>query len=271
MSRTFVYRDGARLTLWMLYVITVLDAELWRLFGVHVIVTSAIRLHQEQIDIFRKRYVLAGGVNGRRVYDTRVWQGQRWYRIDPIGTVAPPGLSNHEIQGTTAAFDLRDTGRDAGITVKNSARGRWFRKVFMPKWGMDPEGDGFGEGWHSRIRNIDRTPPASPTSGGNATPIPNPTDPAPAPEEEEDDMPKNTGLLYLAPMDAPRKEQREYLLILNTGSGYQGEISSGLGGEIEADRRREFANAFDTTSIIRVNEAEAKAFKAGLPSIRPSA
>ncbi len=119
------------------------------------------------------------------------------------------------------------------------------------------------ERWHI----IDRDPyrVVGKPAGGNATPLPKP---APVPEEEEDDMPKNTGLLYLAPMNATRKEQREYLLILNTGSGYQGAISSGPGGSIPEDRRREIANAFDTTSIIRVNEAEAKAFTAGLSAVR---
>src|SRR5690606_25894106 len=68
---------------------------------------------------------------------------------------------------------------------KNSVRGRWFREVFMPKWGMDPEGDSFQEGWHSRIRNIFRTPPASP-AGGNAKPI---EIPAPVREEEDENMP----------------------------------------------------------------------------------
>lgn len=183
-SIEYVWRDGSRLTPWMLYVITVLDAELWRLFGVHVIVTSAIRLHQEQINIFLDRYRVQWVGKGK-YGDVRWWKGKRYVRVSGAGTVAPPGKSNHEIQGgSTAAFDLRDTGRDAGITVKNSVRGRWFREVFMPKWGMDPEGDGFQEGWHSRIRNIFRTPPAS-AAGGNAKPI---IIPAPEPEEEDDNM-----------------------------------------------------------------------------------
>ena len=149
---TFVMRNGSRLTPYMY--------DLHRLFGVEVIVTSGIRLHQEQIDIFLKRYVLAGEVRGRRVYDTRVWRGVRYYRISSAGTVAPPGESNHEIQGTTAAVDLRDTGTDAGITVKNSVRGKWFRQN-CHNYDMVMTGDSFGEGWHSDIKNIYNAVPSS--------------------------------------------------------------------------------------------------------------
>lgn len=161
-SPTYVWRDGARLTLWMLYVITVLDADLFRAFGVHVLVTSAIRTYAEQEAIFRARYVTAGNVNGRRVYDTRVWKGVRWYRISSAGTVAAPGFSNHEIQGDKAAVDIRDTCSDAGITVASSRRGRWIREWCRSKGLMIASGDGFREGWHFDVPGIFRTPPALP-------------------------------------------------------------------------------------------------------------
>ena len=154
----YVYRDGARLTPWMFWQIERLNADVKRIFGVEIRVTSGIRVPQEQIDIFLERYVTAANIRGRRVYDTRVWRGQRWYRISAAGTVAVPGTSNHEIQGTTAAVDIRDTGSDAGVTAKNSKRGRWIRE-YAREYDLVASGDGFAEGWHFDIRNIFATPP----------------------------------------------------------------------------------------------------------------
>lgn len=182
-----VWRDGARLTLWMLYVITVLDADLFRAFGVHVLVSSGIRTYEEQKRIFLSRYVTAANINGRKVYDTRVWNGVRWYRISSAGTVAVPGTSNHEIQGTKAAADLRDTGKDAGITVATSARGKWIRQWCRAKGLLIASGDGFGEGWHFDVPGIFRTPPTIPT--GESKPMTAPTpEPQPAPLREEEDI-----------------------------------------------------------------------------------
>src|SRR5690606_18449796 len=107
---TYVYRDGQRLTPYMLYQINRLDADFYKEFAVHIKVRSAIRLASEQLKIWYERYTLTP--NGRKVYDTRWWQGKLWYRISPAGTVAQPGSSNHEIQGTKAAVDLYDTGSD---------------------------------------------------------------------------------------------------------------------------------------------------------------
>lgn len=170
----FVFRDGARLTAWMLHVILLLDAELFRLFGVHVVVSSGIRTYEEQVRIFLERYVRAGDVRGRRVYDTRIWNGVRWYRISSAGTVAVPRTSNHEIQGDKAAVDIRDTGADAGITDRNSARGRWIRDWARRTGLLIASGDGFREGWHFDVPGIFRTPP----NGTPATPV----------HEEDEDM-----------------------------------------------------------------------------------
>lgn len=167
-----------------------------------------------------------------------------------------PGTSSHG-----GVFKGRDS---MAIDVGNwGVIGKTKFYAYARKHGFEPNYFDW-EPWHI----IDWSPWTVP-SGGGSTPAPE-EDETPIPEvpEEEDDMPKNTGLLYRAPIDEPKERQREYLLILNTGSGYQGEISSGLGGEIAPDRRREFANAFDTTSIIRVNEEEATAFKSGLPAVR---
>lgn len=174
---TPVWRDGQRLTAWMLYVILLLNDELRARFGVSVIVSSAIRTYAEQEAIFRARYVTAGNVRGRRVYDTRWWNGQLWYRISSAGTVAVPGSSNHEIQGDRAAVDIRDSGSDAGITVASSARGRWIRDWCRRTGLLIASGDGFDEGWHFDVPGIFRTPPGS---APKPTPTPKPT---PKPEE----------------------------------------------------------------------------------------
>ncbi|QOP64787.1 endolysin [Microbacterium phage DelaGarza] len=162
---TEVWRDGQRLTPWMDYQIGRLNADCIRLFGVRVIVSSAIRTYEEQKRIFLERYVTAGNVRGRRVYDTRWWNGQLWYRISSAGTVAVPGSSNHEIQGSQAAVDLRDSGSDGGLATMGSARSNWLRANAW-RYDMVPSGFGFGEAWHYDIRNIFNTPPTAPTGGG---------------------------------------------------------------------------------------------------------
>lgn len=165
MALTFTTRNGQRLTPYMLYQIDRLNAAFKARWGLEIIVTSGIRTYQEQVDIFVARYVKAGDVRGRKVYDTRVWNGVTWYRISSAGTVAVPGTSNHEVQGTNGAMDIRDTGNDAGITVKTSARGRWIRAEYG-KYDMEAEGDNFGEGWHVKVRNIGT---AVPGSGGGGS------------------------------------------------------------------------------------------------------
>lgn len=165
MALSFVSRNGQRLTPYMLYQLDRLNAAFKARWGVELIVTSGIRTHQEQIDIFVARYVKAGNVRGRRVYDTRVWNGVTWYRVSAAGTVAVPGTSNHEVQGTSGAMDIRDTGNDAGVTVKTSARGRWIRAEYA-KYDMEAEGDNFGEGWHVKVRNIGNAVPGSGGGGG---------------------------------------------------------------------------------------------------------
>lgn len=165
----FVKRDGCRVTPFMNYQLERLNKDFKAKFGLLIKVRSAIRLKQEQIDIFLDRYVVASEIRGRRVYDTRVWNGVRYYRISREGTVAVPGYSNHEIQGSKAAVDLYDTGSDAGITSKNSVRGRWLRANAY-KYGLIASGDGFGEGWHFDMINIYNAVPGIPAGGGTTAP-----------------------------------------------------------------------------------------------------
>lgn len=164
---TSVWRDGSRLTPWMLHCVNLLDQELHRRFGVHVRVTSGIRTYADQEAVFRSRYVTAGNVNGRKVYDTRWWNGQLWYRISSVGTVAAPGSSNHEIQGNVAAVDLADTGSDGGIATMGSVRSDWLR-ANASKFGLVPSGFSFGEAWHYDIPNIFNTPPGGSPAGGGS-------------------------------------------------------------------------------------------------------
>lgn len=155
----YVYRDGSRLTPYMMYIINRLDADFYNTFGLHIVVSSGIRTSQDQIDVFLQRYVTAGNINGRTVYDTRVWNGVRYYRISSAGTVAVPGTSNHEIQGDRAAVDLRDTGSGPGVSSPNNARSNWL-KANAYKYGMIPSGYGFGEAWHYDVLNIFSPVPA---------------------------------------------------------------------------------------------------------------
>lgn len=165
----YVYRDGQRLTPWMKHCVDLFSAAFFQMFGLVLYVSSGLRTYQDQVDIFLKRYVTAGNIRGRKIYDTRVWNGVRYYRIDPTGTVAVPGTSNHEIQRNYyGAVDLRDSGKDAGISRPNNPRSNWAR-ANAHRFGLEPEGYNFKEPWHFRIPNIFRTPPATP-AGQSSTP-----------------------------------------------------------------------------------------------------
>lgn len=208
----YVWRNGARLTPWMNYRINQLDAECYRLFGCHIVVSSGIRTYEEQVAIFLARYVTAGNIRGRKVYDTRRWNGVLWYRISPAGTVAVPSTSNHEIQGNKAAVDIRDTGSDSGITNRNSARGRWLRSV-CGQYDLVASGDGFGEGWHFDVLNIFKTPPGSGAGGGDAPFPPNP--PAPIKRRKKG---KNMNVVYYTNESADKERSG---VLGNTETGFK--------------------------------------------------
>lgn len=253
---TPVWRDGQRLTAWMLHVIQLLNDDLRKAFGVSVIVTSAIRTYAEQERIFRERYVTAGNVNGRRVYDTRWWNGVLWYRISPAGTVAQPGTSNHEIQGDRAAVDIRDTGADAGITVASSARGRWIRDWCRRTGLLIASGDGFGEGWHFDVPGIFRTPPGS---GGGSKPTP------PTTNENEDEM-RNSGVYY------EKSKNTWVYLVFNTNSGWYHEFSNGANaGKMASTYNNAFATALNTTNWANVTASHAAVIKSSLDQVRKGA
>lgn len=160
-SPGYVYRDGQRLTPAMLYDFLQLDKEFFERTGCHLKISSGIRTDEEHLAIWYARYTRTP--NGRRVYDTRWWNGALWYRISPEGTVATPGTSNHQINvaaGRMGALDLYDTGSDAGILTRGSFRANVFDEI-APKYGYDSEGYAFQENWHKRYnRNPWRAIPA---------------------------------------------------------------------------------------------------------------
>lgn len=166
-AEKYVTYQGKRVTPYMAWVLDGVNAWLQQHFKLTLVVRDGIRTDAEQEAIFRKRYVTAGNVNGRRVYDIRWWNGVAWYRISPAGTVAVPGTSDHEVQGTgtaaRAAVDIADSGKDAGITVRSSTRGRAIRAA-ASSLHIVPDGDNFGEGWHWVIRGIWQAVPGKPAS-----------------------------------------------------------------------------------------------------------
>jgi hypothetical protein len=189
----WVYRNGARLTPWMNYQINRLNADFKKRFGYDIIVSSGVRTFEDQRAIFLARYVTYANVRGRRVYDTRWWNGVLWYRISSAGTVAAPNSpqANHQIQGSKGAVDIRDTGPDAGVMTKTSPRGRWIRQEAR-KYYLVPEGDGFGEGWHFAVLDVWRTPPGS-SAGGGAQPIPPTKETTVVPYRRADATARKTG------------------------------------------------------------------------------
>ncbi|WNM65432.1 endolysin [Microbacterium phage Phonegingi] len=174
MAETWVYRDGQRLTPAMLYDFLALDADFARRTGQHLKIRSGVRTDDEQERIWYERMVLANQVNGRRVYETRWWNGRLWYRISSAGTVAPPGSSNHQIGGgRKGALDIYDTGSDAGVLTRGSFRANVFDAI-APSYGYDSEGYAFGETWHKRYN---RDPwRAVPTGGGGTAARPKESD-----------------------------------------------------------------------------------------------
>lgn len=258
----YVYRNGQRLTPWMAYCIDRFSDALHQKFGCRVVVTSGIRTYQEQVAIFLRRYVLAHEIRGRRVYDTRVWNGKRYYRIDATGTVRQPGYSNHEVQGQRGAADLRDTGKDAGIMSANNPRSNWAR-ANAHKYGLVPEGYNFREPWHFAIDGIFRTPPAPPTNGGESKPK-TPTNKPVTPEEDEDDMPKNSGVWY-------KKDKSTYVyLVFNAGSGWAHEFSNGTNaGTMPGAYTAGLKVALDIAGWSEVTAGHAAVIKSACIAVRP--
>lgn len=141
---TYVWVDGCRLAPNVAYWLGRMAADFKAEFGLDLLCSSGKRTTEEQTQIFLARYVLAGDVNGRKVYDTRWWNGRLWFRISDAGTVAAPETSLHE---SDRAVDIRDSGADAGVTRAGNIRSNWIR-ANAHKYGFLPNGYNFGEPWH---------------------------------------------------------------------------------------------------------------------------
>lgn len=216
----YVYRDGARLTPWMNYCMGLLDADLQRLFGVRLALApdKGIRTLEEQTAIFLSRYrvqLVGSGPFG----DVRWWKGRRYVRHSGLGTVAQPGTSNHEIQGSTAAVDVADSG-GAGIGTMGSARSNWLR-ANASRYGLVPEGFGFGEAWHYAIPHIFNAVPGTPAGGAGSSKPGTPVAPEEVPEEDEM---KETYIWWL---DGAGKQQNLIYAVGGSGFGEQWESNDG--------------------------------------------
>lgn len=153
-TRPFARIDGLPVATRIVDDLCAMAAEFARVFpGIELRVNSGIRTYAEQERIFRQRYVTAGQINGRRVYDVRRWQGVPWYRISAVGTVAQPGTSNHE---TGRSVDLYDTGADAGVASSFLAPRNIWLSQNCGRWGFTHTGRGFSEPWHfEQLRVLD--------------------------------------------------------------------------------------------------------------------
>ena len=153
MAYTYTYIDSQRVEVHVAAAYQNLRAAFKRAFpGIDLRVSSGTRTRAEQTQIFLSRYVTAANINGRKVYDTRVWNGVKYYRISSAGTVAQPGLSNHEESGPIGprALDIRDTGSDAGVTRRGTTRDKWMERN-AGTYGFRNAGYSFSEPWHKEF------------------------------------------------------------------------------------------------------------------------
>jgi len=149
MAFTYEWIDGCRVEVNVAAAFRRMAADFQRDTGCELHIRDATRLYQDQVDIFLSRYVTAGDVNGRYVYDTRVWNGTRYYRVSSAGTVAVPGTSNHEEDGPIGprALDLYDSGDDPGVTTFGTARDGWMQRN-AGNYNFSNAGNNFDEAWH---------------------------------------------------------------------------------------------------------------------------
>jgi len=166
MTYSYTTRNGQRVEIHVAADFDRMNEAFHAATGQSLIISSGTRTRAEQESIFRQRYVTSGGIKGRKVYDTRSWNGQLWYRISAAGTVAAPGTSNHEDDGPNGprSIDIRDTGADKGVMTRGTARDNWMRD-HAGQFNFENEGYNFGEPWHKTNRgSLVDAPPATPSA-----------------------------------------------------------------------------------------------------------
>lgn len=165
MSYTYTTIDGQRVETQVGDAFHRMNADFTAENGCSLVITSGTRTDAEQEAIFRQRYVTAANVKGRKVYDTRNWNGTLWYRISAAGTVAVPGTSNHQESGPNGprSIDIRDTGADAGVMTRGTKRDLWMQ-AHAAEYGYENEGYNFGEPWHKTWRGTFGSPTPPPTA-----------------------------------------------------------------------------------------------------------
>lgn len=129
MAYTYSTIDGQRVEVTVAAAFRKLAAAFKKKFGLTLHVTSGTRTRAEQ----------------QRLYDG--WIARR----PGFNLAAKPGQSNHEESGPRGprALDLRDSGRDNGVTVIGTKRSNWLVEN-APAHGFTNAGHYFSprEGWH---------------------------------------------------------------------------------------------------------------------------
>lgn len=114
-----------------------LSADLEREGLPAMVVNDGDRERQDEIDVFLSRFReqrTGGGPYG----DVRMWEGRRYVRFSPLGTVAPPGTGNH---GKRRANDL-------GYPYNSDTAAHRRAQVLAKRHNITCEGMSFREWWH---------------------------------------------------------------------------------------------------------------------------
>lgn len=116
--------------------------------GCDLFVSSGTRTRQEQLDLWNayQRYLAGGPVAPRAAHpdDPKAYH----YEGNPTGP---------------RAVDLRDSGADAGVTRRGTARDKWMERN-AGRFNFENEGYRYDEPWHKVWRGVD--PFAGSTAGG---------------------------------------------------------------------------------------------------------
>ena len=127
MAYTYTTRNGQRVQTNVAAAFDRLNTAFRNRFGLNLLVSSGTRTNAEQ------------------------WHLYNLYKAGKGNLAAYPGTSNHEENGPAGprALDVRDSGSDAGVTVRGTTRANWLR-ANAPAYGFNPAGYGFSqiEPWH---------------------------------------------------------------------------------------------------------------------------